>query len=88
MFTLPPRRRCITIIINWTVPREIKGKKIAENFEQHVVVTKNISRFIDEVVQSRVLDVNTTLIRIELGGGGGFIKISVILSLECDRMSI
>ena len=32
--------------------REIKGKKIAENFEQYVIVTKNISSFIDEVIKS------------------------------------
>ena len=54
--------------------REIKGSNIAENFEQHVIVTKNIFSFIDEVMQSRGLDVNTTLIRIGLDGGGGFIK--------------
>ena len=34
---------------------KIKGKKIAENFEQHVIVTKNIFSFIDEVMQSRGL---------------------------------
>ena len=32
--------------------REIKGKKITENFHQHVIVTNDISSFIDEVIQS------------------------------------
>ena len=59
--------------------REIKGRKIAENFEQYVIVAKNISCFIDEVIKSRGLDVSTTLIRIELDGGGGFIKIFLSL---------
>ena len=59
--------------------REIKGKNINENFEQHVIVTKNIFSFIDEVMQSRGLDVNTTLIRIGLDDNGGFIKICLSL---------
>ena len=54
---------------------EIKGKKITENFHQHVIVTNAISSFIDEVMQSRGLDASTTLIRIGLDGGGGFLKI-------------
>ena len=58
---------------------EIKGKNINENFEQHVIVTKNIFSFIDEVMQSRGLDVNTTLIRIGLDDNGGFIKICLSL---------
>ena len=58
--------------------REIRGKKIAENFE-HVIVTKNIFSFIDEVMQPRGLDVNTTLIRIGLDSSGGFIKICLSL---------
>ena len=50
--------------------REIKGKKITENFHQHVIVTNDISRG---------LDASTTPIRSGLDGGGGFLKICLSL---------
>ena len=59
--------------------REIKGKKTTKDFQQHIIVTTNVSSFIDEVMQSRELDENTTLIKIGLGISRGFIKIFLSL---------
>ena len=55
--------------------RNVKGTKVTENFDQHVVVVSDFQKFIDEVVQVRHLDKDNCLIKIGLDGGGGFFKV-------------
>ena len=61
------------MIIQFT--RNVKGTKITENFDQHVVVVNNFQKFIDEVVQVRNLDRDNCLVKMGLDGGGGFFKV-------------
>ena len=55
------------------------GTKILENEDQLVVVTKDISQLIDEVIDLRKLDVNNVVIRVGMDGGGGFLKVCLSL---------
>ena len=55
--------------------RIVKGTKISENFDQHVVIVNDVQSFIDKVMQVRDLDRDHCLVRIGMDGGGGFFKI-------------
>ena len=57
---------------------KIKNKKvpkIAENYDEHVIVTKNLSQFIDDIILRRNLSKESVLVRVGLDGGGGFFKV-------------
>ena len=45
------------------------------NFEQHVVIYNDLNGLVDKIIKERNIDETNMLIRIDLDGGGGFMKI-------------
>ena len=58
---------------------EVKGKKYAESFDQHVITTNKISDLIDKIILHRNLNHENVLVKIGLDGGGGFLKVCLSL---------
>ena len=75
-----------------TKNQKIKGKKVrkvAENYDEHVIVTKNLSEFIDGIILRRKLNEESVLVRVGLNGGGGFLKVCLsILDLNASSLPL
>ena len=54
-----------------------KKEKIDYNFEEHVVVCKDINELMDLIIEERKLKDDEILVRIGMDGGGGFMKFVV-----------
>ena len=67
--------------------KEHKEKKTCENFKRCSIVCNNLSGLVENILKERSLAEHSIMMRIDIDGGGGFLKICISIFDSSDEPS-